>query len=224
MTTLIPRNTTIPTRKSEIVLDGDRQPDERRSARAAGRAPAGARQPHARDASSWSACRRRRAACRRSKSTFDIDANGIVNVSAKDMATGKEQKITISGSTRSRQRRSRSHGQRRRGARGGRQGAPRADRRAQPGRLAGVLGREDGQREPRQAAGGRRGSHREARFRPSATRARATMSRPSSGRPTHCSRRRTPWRRPCMPVRERRASGSTPASEPEIVDAEVVEK
>ena len=31
--------------------------------------------------------------------TFDIDANGIVNVSAKDMATGKEQKITISNSS-----------------------------------------------------------------------------------------------------------------------------
>ena len=30
---------------------------------------------------------------------FDIDANGIVNVTAKDMATGKEQKITISGSS-----------------------------------------------------------------------------------------------------------------------------
>jgi molecular chaperone DnaK len=29
--------------------------------------------------------------------TFDIDANGILNVSAKDMATGKEQRITISG-------------------------------------------------------------------------------------------------------------------------------
>jgi len=32
--------------------------------------------------------------------TFDIDANGIVNVSAKDKATGREQSITISGSTR----------------------------------------------------------------------------------------------------------------------------
>lgn len=32
--------------------------------------------------------------------TFDIDANGIVNVSAKDNATGKQQSITISGSTR----------------------------------------------------------------------------------------------------------------------------
>ncbi|MDO4594185.1 MAG: molecular chaperone DnaK [Tissierellia bacterium] len=31
--------------------------------------------------------------------TFDIDANGIVNVSAKDMGSGKEQKITISSST-----------------------------------------------------------------------------------------------------------------------------
>ena len=31
--------------------------------------------------------------------TFDIDANGIVNVSAKDLATGKEQKITITSST-----------------------------------------------------------------------------------------------------------------------------
>ena len=31
--------------------------------------------------------------------TFDIDANGIVNVSAKDLGTGKEQKITVSGSS-----------------------------------------------------------------------------------------------------------------------------
>jgi molecular chaperone DnaK len=31
--------------------------------------------------------------------TFDIDANGILNVSAKDMATSKEQKITITAST-----------------------------------------------------------------------------------------------------------------------------
>jgi molecular chaperone DnaK len=30
---------------------------------------------------------------------FDIDANGIVNVTAKDMATGKEQKITVSGAS-----------------------------------------------------------------------------------------------------------------------------
>jgi molecular chaperone DnaK len=31
--------------------------------------------------------------------SFDIDANGIVNVAAKDMATGQEQKITISGAS-----------------------------------------------------------------------------------------------------------------------------
>jgi molecular chaperone DnaK len=31
--------------------------------------------------------------------TFDIDANGIVNVTARDQATGKEQTITISGSS-----------------------------------------------------------------------------------------------------------------------------
>jgi molecular chaperone DnaK len=31
--------------------------------------------------------------------TFDIDANGIVNVSAKDLGTGKEQKITVTGAT-----------------------------------------------------------------------------------------------------------------------------
>ena len=30
---------------------------------------------------------------------FDIDANGIVNVSAKDLATGKEQQMTITGGT-----------------------------------------------------------------------------------------------------------------------------
>jgi len=31
--------------------------------------------------------------------TFDIDANGIVNVSAKDLGTGKEQQITVTGSS-----------------------------------------------------------------------------------------------------------------------------
>src|SRR5213075_3099021 len=31
--------------------------------------------------------------------TFDIDANGIMNVSAKDLGTGKEQKITITSSS-----------------------------------------------------------------------------------------------------------------------------
>ncbi len=49
--------------------------------------------------STWSASRRRRAACRRSRSTFDIDANGIVHVSAKDLGTGKEQSIRITASS-----------------------------------------------------------------------------------------------------------------------------
>jgi molecular chaperone DnaK len=97
MTTLITRNTTIPTRKSEVfstatdnqtsvevhVLQGERQ--FARDNRTLGRfqlvglppAPRGVPQIEV---------------------SFDIDANGIVSVSAKDMATGKEQKITISGS------------------------------------------------------------------------------------------------------------------------------
>ena len=98
MTTLITRNTTIPTRKSEIfstatdnqtnvevhVLQGERPMS--RDNRTLGRfqlvglppAPRGVPQIEV---------------------AFDIDANGIVNVTAKDVATGKEQKITISGSS-----------------------------------------------------------------------------------------------------------------------------
>jgi molecular chaperone DnaK len=98
MTTLIPRNTTIPTRKSEIfstaadsqtsvevhVLQGERP--LARDNRTLGRfhliglppAPRGVPQIEV---------------------TFDIDANGIVNVSAKDLGTGKEQKITITASS-----------------------------------------------------------------------------------------------------------------------------
>jgi molecular chaperone DnaK len=98
LTTLIPRNTTIPTRKSEMfstaadnqtsvevhVLQGERP--MARDNRTLGRfhltglppAPRGVPQIEV---------------------TFDIDANGIVNVSAKDMATSKEQKITITASS-----------------------------------------------------------------------------------------------------------------------------
>jgi hypothetical protein len=49
------------------VLDRQRQPAVGRDPRAAGRARVRARQPHARQASTWTASRRRRAACRRSK-------------------------------------------------------------------------------------------------------------------------------------------------------------
>ncbi|MDY6844519.1 MAG: molecular chaperone DnaK, partial [Thermodesulfobacteriota bacterium] len=98
MTRLIERNTTIPTRKSEIfttaadnqtsveihVLQGER--DMAGYNRTLGKfhlvgippAPRGIPQVEV---------------------TFDIDANGIVNVSAKDKATGKEQKITITASS-----------------------------------------------------------------------------------------------------------------------------
>ncbi len=98
MTPLIPRNTTIPTRKSEVfstaadnqtsvevhVLQGERP--LARDNRTLGRfhlvglppAPRGVPQIEV---------------------TFDIDANGIVNVSAKDLGTQKEQKITITASS-----------------------------------------------------------------------------------------------------------------------------
>ena len=98
MTRMIERNTTIPTRKTEVystaadnqttveihVLQGER--NFARDNKTLGRfqltgipsAPRGVPQIEV---------------------TFDIDANGIVNVSAKDLGTGKEQKITISGST-----------------------------------------------------------------------------------------------------------------------------
>ena len=98
MTTLLPRNTTIPTRKGEIfstaadsqasvevhVLQGERPMAT--GNRTLGKfhlvgipaAPRGVPQIEV---------------------TFDIDANGIVNVSAKDLGTGKEQKITITASS-----------------------------------------------------------------------------------------------------------------------------
>ena len=98
MTVLIPRNTTIPTRKSEVfstaadsqtsveihVLQGERPVAS--GNRSLGKfhlvgippAPRGVPQVEV---------------------TFDIDANGILNVSAKDTATNKEQKITITAST-----------------------------------------------------------------------------------------------------------------------------
>ena len=98
MTTLIPRNTTIPTRKSEVfstaaddqtavdihVLQGERPMAADNMTlgkfRLEGIPPAPRGMPQI-------------------EVTFDIDANGILNVTAKDKATGREQQITITAST-----------------------------------------------------------------------------------------------------------------------------
>ena len=98
MTALIPRNTHHSDAQERDVLDRGRQPDQRRGARAAGRAADGARQPHARPlpADGLPAAPR---GVPQIEVTFDIDANGIVNVTAKDQATGEEQAITITASS-----------------------------------------------------------------------------------------------------------------------------
>jgi len=98
MTTLIPRNTTIPTRKAEIfstasdnqsnvevhVLQGERP--LARDNRTLGRFNLVGIPPAPRSVPQIEVA-------------FDVDANGIVNVSAKDLASGKEQKITITASS-----------------------------------------------------------------------------------------------------------------------------
>ncbi|WP_165248896.1 molecular chaperone DnaK [Adlercreutzia sp. ZJ141] len=98
MTRMIERNTTIPTRKTEIystaadnqtsveihVLQGERQMAN--DNKTLGRF----------QLTGIPAARR---GVPQIEVTFDIDANGIVNVSAKDLGTGKQQQITISGST-----------------------------------------------------------------------------------------------------------------------------
>ena len=63
--------------------------------------------------------------------TFDIDANGILNVSAKDRATNKEQKITITASTGLSKEEAEKMRSRRRSARRGGQEEARGDRGAQ---------------------------------------------------------------------------------------------
>lgn len=98
MTKMIERNTTIPTRKTEIystaadnqtsveihVLQGERE-------MASDNKTLGRFQLNGIPAA--------RRGVPQIEVTFDIDANGIVNVSAKDLSTGKQQQITISGST-----------------------------------------------------------------------------------------------------------------------------
>ena len=99
MTVLIPRNTTIPTKKTPGVYDGRGQPAvawKCRSSRANGRWRTTTRRSAT---STWTASRRPRAAFRKIEVTFDLDANGILNVSAKDLGTGKESKIRIEQSS-----------------------------------------------------------------------------------------------------------------------------
>ncbi len=98
MTPLIPRNTTIPTRKSEVfstasdsqtsvevhVLQGERS--MARDNRTLGKFHLAGLPPAPRGVPQIEV-------------TFDLDANGIVNVQAKDLGTGKEQKITITSSS-----------------------------------------------------------------------------------------------------------------------------
>ena len=86
--------------------------------------------------------------------TFDIDANGIINVSAKDLGTGNEQQIRIEGGSGLKRGRGRADDQERRGAR--RRGArlrELADAQ-QPGRGARLPDREAAQGAPRQARRG----------------------------------------------------------------------
>ena len=87
--------------------------------------------------------------------TFDIDANGILHVSARDKGTGREQKITIQAGTGLIQRRDRAHEARRRGPRRGGPQAPGRGADAEHRRLAGLHGGEDGARGRRQDPGRR---------------------------------------------------------------------
>src|SRR6478609_6083560 len=91
MTTLIARNTTIPTRKSEVFSTAS---DSQTSVEV--HVVQGER-PLARDNRTLGRFHLR--GVPQIEVTFDIDANGIVNVSAKDLGTQKEQKITITASS-----------------------------------------------------------------------------------------------------------------------------
>ena len=67
MTTLIERNTTIPTRKSEVFSTASDSQTQVEIHVLQGERPMAARQPHPRASSTWWASRPRRAACRRSR-------------------------------------------------------------------------------------------------------------------------------------------------------------
>ena len=95
--------------------------------------------------------------------TFDIDANGILNVTAKDRATNNEQKITITSSSGLSQGRSGEDGEGRRIAFGGRPQAAGSDRSPQPRRRDGLQRRKDAEGASRQGGRRRRQEHRRRR-------------------------------------------------------------
>ena len=98
MTKMIDRNTTIPTRKSEIYSTAaDNQTSVEIHVLQGERPMAADNKTLGRFQLTGIPAARR--GVPQIEVTFDIDANGIVNVSAKDLGTGKQQQITISGST-----------------------------------------------------------------------------------------------------------------------------
>ena len=98
MTKMIERNTTIPTRKTEIYSTAaDNQPSVEIHVLQGEREMAQDNKTLGKFQLTGIPAARR--GVPQIEVTFDIDANGIVNVSAKDLGTGKQQQITISGST-----------------------------------------------------------------------------------------------------------------------------
>ena len=97
-TKMIERNTTIPTRRSEIFTTAaDNQPEVEIHVMQGERAMAADNKSLGRFKLPGIAPARR--GVPQIEVTFDIDANGIVSVSAKDLGTGKTQQVTITGGT-----------------------------------------------------------------------------------------------------------------------------